>query len=131
NQWTLLVGSLPVAYSNSGQTFSPLDMDARQAEEVFLTAAQSLFAVAVLTSLSFSAREATLIFLMFSLQFFVPIPAVRLGFGAAYILLAVLWFVSERSQIPALFRTARRALETAPAGSPSGPAGRAGDPEET
>jgi len=30
NQWTLLIGSLPLAYSISGGTLSPLDFDARQ-----------------------------------------------------------------------------------------------------
>ena len=38
NQWTLLIGSLPLAYSISGADVSPLDFDARQSEEVFLTA---------------------------------------------------------------------------------------------
>ena len=38
NQWTLLVGSLPLAYAISDQSFSPLPMDDRQVEEVFLTA---------------------------------------------------------------------------------------------
>lgn len=114
NQWTLLVGSLPVAYSISGTTFSPLDMEARQAEEVFLTAAQSLFAIAVLTSLSFSARESILIFVLFALQLAIPIPEVRLGFGAAYIVLALGWFASERREVVSLFGTARRAVLTPP-----------------
>ena len=58
NQWTLLIGSLPLAYSISGTTFDPLDFDSRQSEEVFLTAAQSLFAVAILVSLSINRWEA-------------------------------------------------------------------------
>lgn len=115
NQWTLLVGSLPVAFSLSGTTLAPLHMDPRQVEEVFLTAGQSLFAVAVLTSLSFSAREAALIFVLFSVQLVVPITEVRLGFGAAYVLLALIWFVSERPLIPQLFRTARQTLAADPA----------------
>jgi len=106
NQWTLLVGSLPIAYSISGTTISPLDFDARQSEEVFLTAAQSLFAVAVLTSLSFSSREALLIFVLFAVQLAIPVTEVRLGFGALYIVLAIRWFFVERRQIPVLFRTA-------------------------
>ena len=110
NQWTLLVGSLPIAFSLSGGTLDPLPMEARQAEEVFLTAAQSLFAIAVLTSLSFSYREAILIFVLFSIQLVIPITEVRLGFGALYLLLALLWFVSERRQIPLLFRAARQTL---------------------
>jgi cation:H+ antiporter len=126
NQWTLLVGSLPIAYSVSGTTFDPLPMDARQAEEVFLTAGQSLFAVAVLTSLSFSAREAGLIFALFFVQLVIPIPEVRLGFGAAYVLLALLWFLSERHLIPPLFRIARGTLATPAAANP----GRGAVPHE-
>src|SRR5881409_54827 len=50
NQWTLLIGSLPLAFSISGGTLDPLHFDSRQSEEVFLTAAQSMFAVAILVS---------------------------------------------------------------------------------
>lgn len=107
NQWTLLVGSLPIAYSISGATLEPLPMDARQAEEVFLTAAQSLFAIAVLTNLRFSAREAGLIFVLFTAQLVIPITEVRLGFGALYVLLALIWFTVERRDIPELLKTAR------------------------
>ncbi len=125
NQWTLLVGTLPVAYSVSGKTLSGLPVDARQAEEVFLTAAQSLFAVAVLTSLSFSFREALLIFVLFSFQLVIPIPEVRLGFGALYVLLAFLWFLSERREIHALVGTARRVVaeggQTSERGPPAAP----------
>jgi cation:H+ antiporter len=124
NQWTLLVGSLPVAYSISGTTLSGLEMDARQTEEVFLTAGQSLFAIAVLTSLSFSSREAALIFILFSVQLVVPITEVRLGFGAAYVLLALFWFVSERRDIPALVGAARRSL------AEGGQAEQRGPPEQ-
>ncbi|MEX2159465.1 MAG: hypothetical protein WEB04_08705 [Dehalococcoidia bacterium] len=106
NQWTLLVGSLPLAYSISGQTLSPLDMEPRQAEEVFLTAAQSLFAIAVLASLSFSARESILIFALFALQLAIPITEVRLGFASLYMVLAILWFLTERKEVRALFGTA-------------------------
>ena len=34
SQWTLLIGSVPAAYSIAGTTLSPLHFDARQAEEV-------------------------------------------------------------------------------------------------
>lgn len=103
NQWTLLVGSLPLAYSISGHTLSPLQMEPRQAEEVFLTAAQSLFAIAVLASLSFSARESLMIFALFALQLAIPITEVRLGFAALYMLLAVLWLLKERVNVRSLF----------------------------
>jgi cation:H+ antiporter len=110
NQWTLLVGSLPLAFSISAGSMEPLHMDGRQAEEVFLTAAQSLFAVAVLTSLSFSSREAGLMFALFTIQLFIPVPAVRLAFGAMYIVLAFYWFFRERAHIPHFMTSARKSI---------------------
>jgi cation:H+ antiporter len=114
NQWTLLVGSLPLAFSISGTSFEPMHIDARQAEEVFLTAGQSLFAVVVLLSLSFSAREAGLLFALFFMQLLIPIPEVRLGFGAFYIVLALYWLLTERRLVPKLLETARREATTPP-----------------
>src|SRR6266480_1197960 len=48
NQWTLLIGMLPIVYAVSAGSAAGMRMDARQVEEMFLTAAQSIFAVAVL-----------------------------------------------------------------------------------
>jgi cation:H+ antiporter len=68
NQWTLLVGSLPLAYSVGAGHLGALPLDERQVAEVLLTAAQSLFGVAVLIDLSFSIREAALLAVLFSAQ---------------------------------------------------------------
>lgn len=121
NQWTLLVGSLPIAFSISGGSLSPMGIDSRQAEEVFLTAGQSLFAVAVLTSLSFSAREAALIFVLFSVQLVIPMTEVRLGIGAAYVVLALIWFLRERRDIPLLFQIARQTVTQSSTANPDEP----------
>lgn len=51
NQWTLLVGMLPLAMSLGAAGFMALPLDARQHEEFFLTAAQSLFGIALLLRL--------------------------------------------------------------------------------
>jgi len=77
NQWTLLVGMLPVVYMISAGRIAPMHMDSRQVEKIFLTAAQSLFAVAILSNLFFSLGEAAVLFLLFSAQFLVPDPTVR------------------------------------------------------
>jgi cation:H+ antiporter len=96
NQWSLLVGTLPLVFAIGGGGgegfFNPMDMDARQVEEVFLTAAQSLFAVAVISNLSISVREAVGLLVLFFGQFAIPIEAVRIGFGVTYIALAVAMF---------------------------------------
>lgn len=54
NQWTLLVGMLPLAMSVGAGALTSLPLDARQHEEFFLTAAQSLFGVALLLRLRLS-----------------------------------------------------------------------------
>jgi cation:H+ antiporter len=114
NQWTLLIGTLPVAYSISGHTFSPLPMDGRQAEEVLLTAAQSAFAVAIFASLSISLLEAGLLFVLFSTQLFLTDQTVRYGFSGAYLVLAAAWFIRDRATLPTVFREARRSAAGLP-----------------
>jgi cation:H+ antiporter len=85
----LLIGMLPVVFIISGRSMAPMVMDQRQIEEMFLTAAQSLFAVAVLANLSFSLLEAGVIFLLFSTQLFFPDPQFRFYYSFLYILLAI------------------------------------------
>jgi cation:H+ antiporter len=99
NQWTLLVGTLPLIFgigggrAGPGEGFlNPMHLNGRQIEEVFLTAAQSLFAVAVISNLSISRWEAVGLLVLFFGQFAIPIDAVRIGFGIAYIVLAVALF---------------------------------------
>lgn len=96
NQWTLLVGMLPVAYAISGASFHGMHMDGRQVEEMFLTAAQSLFAVAVLANLSFSLFEAVVIFLLFSTQLMFPDPQFRFYYSFFYVVLAVALVLVKR-----------------------------------
>jgi cation:H+ antiporter len=114
NQWTLLIGTLPLAYSISGHTLSPLPMDGRQAEEVLLTAAQSAFAVAIFASLSISLLEAGLLFVLFSSQLALTDQTVRYGFSAAYLVLAAAWFIRDRATLPTVFREARRSAAGLP-----------------
>ena len=72
NQWTLLIGCLPIAYAISSGTFNPLPTDTRQAEEVLLTAAQSLLAVILLINLRMSLWEAWRCSVLFLVQFLTP-----------------------------------------------------------
>ncbi|MCU1468676.1 MAG: hypothetical protein JWM72_4604 [Actinomycetia bacterium] len=98
NQWTLLVGSLPLAYLIGGGGHG-LHLDARQTEEFFLTSAQALLALAVVINLRFSRREAIALFALFVLQFPFPSTAVRLAFSAAYIVAALTILVIRRADI--------------------------------
>jgi cation:H+ antiporter len=68
NQWTLLVGSLPIAYSLGAGRAGALPLDDRQVAEVLLTAAQSLFGVGVLASMSVSLAESGLLAGLFIAQ---------------------------------------------------------------
>jgi cation:H+ antiporter len=69
NQWTLLVGTLPIVFAAASGTLQGLPVETRQREELLLTAAQSVFAVATLASLSISLREAALLLTLFFAQF--------------------------------------------------------------
>ena len=65
NQWTLLVGTLPIVFAISSASLHGLPIDAVQREELFLTAAQSFFAITVLINLRMSLREAGFLFGLF------------------------------------------------------------------
>jgi len=69
NQWTLLVGSLPLVFAISSRSLHGLPIAGSQRLELLLTAAQSLFAVAVISNLRMSIREAWWIFGLFWAQF--------------------------------------------------------------
>lgn len=107
NQWTLLLGGLPVAFSASSGGIEALPLDARQQQEVWLTAAQSAFAVAVLVSLSLNRKEAAALLGLFLVQFFVPFDGVRLVMTYVYLTLAVLIFILNRYDVRVLFSSAR------------------------
>jgi cation:H+ antiporter len=68
NQWTLLVGSLPIVYAISSASLHGLPLDVQQRDELFVTAAQSVFAVAVLASRSISRKEAWVLLGLFAVQ---------------------------------------------------------------
>jgi cation:H+ antiporter len=96
NQWTLLIGTLGLVYSIGAGRIDALHFDFEQREEVFLTAAQSLFAVAVIANLFITRTEAITMLALFLGQFLLPYSPVRIGFGIAYILLAVGIFAASR-----------------------------------
>jgi cation:H+ antiporter len=109
NQWTLLIGMLPIVYAISAGSIHGMHMDGRQVEEMFLTAAQSLFAVAVLANLSFSLVEALVIFILFSTQLLFTDPQFRFYYSFFYVALAVgmVFFMKDvRNGIRGLFSRA-------------------------
>ncbi|SDU94698.1 cation:H+ antiporter [Microlunatus sagamiharensis] len=108
NQWTLLVGSLPVAYLLGGGS-TALVLDGRQVEEFGLTIAQTLMAVAVLMTLRFPRWAAWTLLALFAVQFAVPGTGGRLVLTAVYAALAAVALVVNRQGIlPALTAPFRR-----------------------
>ncbi len=85
NQWTLLVGAIPIAYAISLGAAEGLPLDARQTEELLLTSAQSLLAALLISDLLFSRREALVLAALFMGQLFFPNPTVRWWFVALYL----------------------------------------------
>lgn len=110
NQWTLLIGGLPIAFSASSGGIEALPLDTRQQHEVWLTAAQSAFAVAVLVSLSLNRKEALALFGLFMVQFLIPIDGVHLVMTYVYLVLALGLFILNQHDVRALFSGARAEL---------------------
>lgn len=108
NQWTLLVGSLWVAYSLGGGGGAGLPLDDRQTEEFLLTSAQALLAFAVLADRRFGLWEAVAVFGLFVVQFPFPTTDVRLVFSAVYIVVALALLAHRRRYLPAIFASLGR-----------------------
>jgi len=116
NQWTLLIASLPIAFTLGGGTVMGMQLDNLQKEEIFLTAAQSLFAIFVLSNFRFSMLEALVLLVLFSTQLMIPLvmPALlpgmpeaqlqeleinaRLGYGGFYIALSILMIMLSHNR---------------------------------
>lgn len=108
NQWTLLVGTLPLVYSVALGQPGALHLDDRQVEEILLTAAQSLFGLAVLCNMTLSLFEAAVLFVLFISQLFFPNPTVRYGFCIVYVTLGVAVLMRKRHDALSLFRAGLR-----------------------
>jgi cation:H+ antiporter len=115
NQWTLLVGSLPIVFAISAGALHGLPLDSLQREELLLTAAQSVFAVAVLADRKISVKEALALLGLFLLQFVLgaalPGPlreSERLIVSGIYFALAAWIFFKKRHILPALLHDGLR-----------------------
>lgn len=107
NQWTLLVGALPVAFMVASGAMNGLPLDARQSEELFLTSAQSLLATMLIIDLDFSRTEAILLAGAFGVQLFFPDAEVRIAFGVLYLVLFLGLMVHSRTRRQAFFALLR------------------------
>ncbi|MBI4424470.1 MAG: sodium:calcium antiporter [Elusimicrobia bacterium] len=98
NQWTLLVGLLPLVYGVSSNQTNPMPLDARQVEEIFLTSAQSLFGLTLIMNLKFSLGEASALLVLFLSQILFHSPQARWAFAGLYIALSVALIATGRER---------------------------------
>ncbi|MEE6179842.1 sodium:proton exchanger [Mycobacterium sp. 050134] len=117
NQWTLLVGSLPVAHllGGGGPT---LALDPRQVEEVLLTATQTLMGVALILGLRFRRGAAWALLVLFVVQFPIVSTNGRLLLCGAYTAVALAGLVVNRRHLAATVRAPFRGRAVRRSGHP-------------
>lgn len=98
NQWTLLMGSLPIAYMAGGGGPS-LVLDGRQIEEVLLTATQTMMGVALILALRFHRYTAWALLALFVVQFPITSTHGRLILCGVYAAVAVAGLVVNRKHL--------------------------------
>jgi cation:H+ antiporter len=111
NQWTLLVGSLPLVFAISAFGLGGLPIDTQQRYELLITAAQSVFAVALLVDRTLTFRGATALLSLFLVQFVISVvgspQANRITIivlSIVYGALAAILLVRSRGQLVGLAR---------------------------
>ncbi len=116
NQWTLLIGSIPVAFMAAGGSIEGLISSDLQKAEVFITAAQSAFGVMLIIDRRLTARAGFVLLGLFLAQlltqFFLQdnnLP--RIIFGLVYLALTALMVTQRWRSIPPVLREAFRFRE--------------------
>ncbi|MCS7121201.1 MAG: sodium:calcium antiporter [Archaeoglobaceae archaeon] len=99
NQWSLLIGTIAIIYSLSSLKLQALPLDARQKEEFLLTAAQSLFGLAVILDRKVTVFEASLLFILFTTQLLIPSIEARYIFSFIYLTLAIPILFKKRVKV--------------------------------
>lgn len=106
NQWTLLVGTLPIVFSIAAGKLGALALDLRQDHEIWLTAGQSIFAVAILSNLKISWYGAVLLVILFVVQLIVA--EIRMEVFVLYLVFAAVILVRDRKYLPSLMKIGLR-----------------------
>ncbi|MDH5021575.1 sodium:calcium antiporter [Halobacterium rubrum] len=129
NQWTLLIGTLAVVYSIGLGEVGSLPFDEKQTAEIWITAAQSAFALAILANFSISLREATALLVLFVSQVVVEFAIIQTVADAAvetelsifvlhaytvvYLVLAAGLFWRRRESLVRLLQRTNRSIQSA------------------
>lgn len=120
NQWTLLIGSLPLAHLLGGGGFA-LELDSRQIEEVLLTAGQTLMGVAVILALRFHRAAAWTLLGLFLVQFPITSTPGRLVLCGIYAVIAVGGLIVNRRYVAATLQAPFLGTPVRHAGHPHHP----------
>ena len=104
SQWTLALGTLPIAFA-AGAGKGPLPLLGREQIELLLTMGEAMLAIAVLVTLRLKRSDSVLMLTLFVLQLALPILAIRAALTLVYIVLAVDILASERWAVPLLRQT--------------------------
>ena len=113
NQWTLLIGSIPVAFMAAGGSIEGLISSDLQKAEVFITAAQSAFGVMLIMDRRLTARAGFVLLGLFLAQLitqflFQENNLPRIIFGLIYLALTALMVTQHWRSIPPVLREALR-----------------------
>jgi len=128
NQWTLLIGTIAVVYSIGLGSYGALPFDAKQSAEIWITAAQSFFALALLVNFEISVRESIALFVLFISQVMIEFLVLRvlpvadpealsrmvlIAYAVAYVLMGLGLFVARRGALRELLGRARDTVRVA------------------
>jgi cation:H+ antiporter len=93
NQWTLLVATLPLVFSLGAGALEGMPLVARQQQELWLTAAQSLFAIVLISDFEMQRWKAAALIVPFVAQLVLPTHIgpidTHVAFSVAYLSAAV------------------------------------------
>jgi cation:H+ antiporter len=104
SQYTLALGTLPVAYVLGAGT-GPLPLQPRERIELLLTAGVALYAVAALVTLRLNRGDASLMLMLFTAQFLLPLGLTRVVIAIVFLALAVDVLIAERAQLRPMVRS--------------------------
>jgi len=113
NQWTLLIGMLPLCYAVSSGSVHAMVLDHRQLQEVLLTVAQSAFAIVVLAKMDYTLPAALALMVLFLGQLFVP--HLHFVFSVIYLVLAVGLLLVQRERAGGVAMAVGNILRPVPA----------------
>jgi cation:H+ antiporter len=128
NQWTLLIGTIAVVYGIGLGAYGALPFDEKQSAEIWITAAQSFFALALLVNFEISVRESIALFVLFISQVMIEFLVLRVlpvadprelshdvlvVYAVVYVIVGLALFVSRHRALRELLARTRDTVRVA------------------